>query len=77
MVKVIFIGKHNCIFHCLVFRYVFWTDWGLSPYIGRAGLDGSNQTQIINTKLSWPNGITIDIITDKIWWCDAHLDFIE
>ena len=60
-----------------IFSYVFWTDWGLSPYIGRIGMDGKNFSRIITTKLGWPNGLAIDFITDRIWWCDAHLDYIE
>lgn len=54
-----------------------WTDWGLSPYIGRIGMDGTEQTKIVESKLGWPNGLTIDYITDRIWWADAHLDYIE
>ena len=41
-------------------------------------MDGSNFTRIVATvngdKLAWPNAITIDYFTDKIWWADAHLD---
>ena len=64
-------------FVCLFARYLFWTDWGLSPYIGRIGMDGSNRTKVITTKLGWPNGMTIDFITNRLWWADAHLDIIE
>uniref|UniRef100_X1Z8P5 EGF-like domain-containing protein n=2 Tax=Capitella teleta TaxID=283909 RepID=X1Z8P5_CAPTE len=57
--------------------YLFWTVWGLTPYIGRIGMDGQHRTKIITTKLGWPNGLTVDYITDRIWWADAHLDYIE
>ena len=26
--------------------------------------------------LSWPNALTLDYFSDKIWWADAHLDYI-
>ena len=57
--------------------YVFWTDWGLAPYIGRIGMDGTNRSKVITEKLGWPNGFTIDYVTDRMWWVDAHLDYIE
>uniref|UniRef100_A0A8C5RBH8 EGF-like domain-containing protein n=1 Tax=Leptobrachium leishanense TaxID=445787 RepID=A0A8C5RBH8_9ANUR len=57
--------------------YVYWTDWGDNPYIGRVGMDGKNKTAIITTKLEWPNGVTIDYTNDKLYWADAHLNYIE
>ncbi|KAL3854471.1 hypothetical protein ACJMK2_013739, partial [Sinanodonta woodiana] len=57
--------------------YTYWTDWGVESYIGRMGMDGSNATKLITKKLGWPNGLTIDYETDRLWWADAHLDFIE
>uniref|UniRef100_A0A4X2LNB8 EGF-like domain-containing protein n=1 Tax=Vombatus ursinus TaxID=29139 RepID=A0A4X2LNB8_VOMUR len=58
-------------------RQVYWTDWADRAYIGRVGMDGTNKTVIISTKLSWPNGITIDYTNDKLYWSDAHLSYIE
>ncbi|XP_063285770.1 low-density lipoprotein receptor-related protein 2 [Pelobates fuscus] len=57
--------------------YVYWTDWGDNPYVGRVGMDGKNKTAIITTKIEWPNGITIDYTNDKLYWADAHLNYIE
>ncbi|KAJ7345670.1 hypothetical protein JRQ81_001620, partial [Phrynocephalus forsythii] len=56
---------------------VYWTDWGERAYIGRVGMDGKNKTVIISTKLEWPNGLTIDYTNDKLYWADAHLNYIE
>ncbi|XP_044525030.1 low-density lipoprotein receptor-related protein 2 [Gracilinanus agilis] len=56
---------------------VYWTDWADQPYIGRVGMDGTNKTVIVSTKLAWPNGITIDYTNDKLYWSDAHLSYIE
>ncbi|XP_059822369.1 low-density lipoprotein receptor-related protein 2a isoform X1 [Hypanus sabinus] len=59
------------------YGYVFWTDWGYEAYIGRMGMDGRNFSAIITSKLEWPNGLTIDYTNDKLYWTDAHLDYIE
>ena len=60
--------------------YLFFTSWNLQAYIGRIGMDGSNFSIIVSTvngdKLAWPNALTIDYFTSKIWWADAHLDYI-
>jgi len=56
---------------------MWWTDWGKEPKIERAYLDGSNRKTIINTNLSWPNGIVVDYEEGKIYWCDAKTDVIE
>ena len=58
-------------------RYVFWSDWGRWPRIERAGLDGSNRTIIISTKIYWPNGLAIDLFRERLYFADAHLDYIE
>lgn len=62
---------------CLIFRYVYWTDWGDKAFIGRVGMDGNNKSAIITTKIEWPNGLTIDYTNDMLYWSDAHLNYIE
>jgi low density lipoprotein-related protein 2 len=57
--------------------YLFLTDWRYPPFIGRIGLDGKNFTKIITQDIGSPMGITIDIITKRIWWADTHLKQIE
>lgn len=57
--------------------HMYWTDWGGVPYIGRAGMDGSNFTILINTSLVWPNALTIDYVTRDIYWADAKEDYIS
>uniref|UniRef100_UPI003D9CB815 low-density lipoprotein receptor-related protein 2a precursor n=1 Tax=Danio rerio TaxID=7955 RepID=UPI003D9CB815 len=59
------------------FGYVYWTDWGERAFIGRVGMDGNNKSAIITTKIEWPNGLTIDYTNDKLYWSDAHLNYIE
>lgn len=58
-------------------RYVYWADWGDHAYIARIGMDGTNKTVIISTKIEWPNAITIDYTNDLLYWADAHLGYIE
>lgn len=56
---------------------VFYTDWGDDAHIGRLGMDGDHRTQIIGKELlGWPNALTIDYITDQVFWADAKLDYI-
>ncbi|CAL8127285.1 unnamed protein product [Orchesella dallaii] len=56
---------------------MFWTDWGNSPAIMRAGMDGSSPLAIVSTDLKWPNGIAVDQGNSRIYWVDANLDRIE
>ncbi|XP_049539126.1 low-density lipoprotein receptor-related protein 1B [Anopheles darlingi] len=57
-------------------RYMYWTDWGDRPHIGRAGMDGSNQTILIKEQLGWPNALTISFETNQLFWGDAREDYI-
>lgn len=47
-------------------------------YIGKIGMDGSNFTRILTYEndIAWPNGLTIDYFGDRLYWADAHLDYI-
>lgn len=58
---------------------IFWTDWGETPKIERAGMDGDHSTRkvIVKTSISWPNGLTIDYDTKRVYWADAKLKFIS
>ncbi|RNA04033.1 low-density lipo receptor-related 2 [Brachionus plicatilis] len=58
-------------------RLIFCTDWGKYPRIERASIDGTNRTVLISTKLYWPNGLAIDMVRERIYFADAHLDYIE
>jgi len=41
-------------------------------------MDGSNFTQLLTHEndIAWPNALTIDYFTERIYWADAHLDYI-
>ncbi len=40
-------------------------------------MDGTNRSVIIQDKITWPNGLTLDFINDRIYWADAREDYIE
>ena len=56
---------------------MYWTDWGANPKIERAGMDNSARQTIVAGNLVWPNGLTIDRVTNRLFWADAKLDKIE
>ncbi|XP_030373634.1 very low-density lipoprotein receptor-like isoform X1 [Scaptodrosophila lebanonensis] len=57
--------------------WMYWSDWGASPRIERAGMDGSHRTTIINYDVKWPNGITLDLVLKRIYWVDGKLNIIS
>lgn len=59
-------------------RYMFWTDWASgAPSINRANLDGTDVKKLFTSPIvEWPNGITIDFISERIYWVDAKEDYI-
>ena len=58
-------------------RYLFWTDWGKRPRIERSTLSGANRTEIVNTKLKWPNDLAVDYKNNRLHWVDAGNDLVE
>lgn len=40
-------------------------------------MDGSGRSVIVDTKITWPNGLTLDYVTERIYWADAREDYIE
>ena len=60
------------------FRLIFWTEWlrnrRQSARIGRALGDGSSVTYIRASQLGWPNGLAVDVVARRLWWCDAMFD---
>ena len=57
---------------------MFWTDWGAAGKIERAGMDGSERKVIVEPgKVRWPNGLSLDLVMDKLYWVDAKLHSIS
>lgn len=56
---------------------MYWSDWGHTPgRIERAGMDGTSRQIIVNNGLKWPNGLTLDLIHNHLYWVDAKLSSI-
>lgn len=56
---------------------MFWTDWGNNARIERANMDGEERSTVITEDLVWPNGLSIDVRTEKLYWNDAKRKVIE
>ena len=56
---------------------MYWTDWGTIPKIEKASMDGSNRSVIHSTNLIWPNALTLDYVSQVLYWADASLNKIE
>ncbi|XP_062895316.1 low-density lipoprotein receptor-related protein 1-like [Mobula hypostoma] len=56
---------------------VFFTDYGQIPKVERCDMDGQNRTKIVDSKIVFPHGITLDLVTKLVYWADAYLDYIE
>ena len=56
---------------------MFWTDWGSErPQIERAGMDGTARKVIITENVAWPNGLSLDLVTERMYWVDAKNNLI-
>lgn len=50
------------------FSWMYYTDWGSTPKIERAGMDGSHRQAIISYNVKWPNGLTLDLVKERVYW---------
>lgn len=58
-------------------RFLFWTDWGSQPHIGKAGMDGLDAKLIVTGHIGWPNALTLSFETNELFFGDAREDFIS
>lgn len=59
---------------------MFFTDMGISNQqtkLERAFMDGSNRVELVKRGLGTPTGITLDIVTKRVYWSDSHFDTVE
>lgn len=59
---------------------MFFTDMGFAgagTKLERAFMDGSNRFELVKSRLGTPTGITLDIITQRVYWSDSHFDTVE
>lgn len=59
------------------YRKVFFTDYGSTPRVERCDMDGQNRTKLVDSKIVFPHGITLDLVNRLVYWADAYLDYIE
>ncbi|XP_062904698.1 low-density lipoprotein receptor-related protein 1-like isoform X1 [Mobula hypostoma] len=57
--------------------YLYWTNHGENPHIGRAGMDGTNQSIVINAKIMKPSGLCLDYVNNRLYWADDQQGYIE
>jgi len=53
-------------------RYMYWGQAGQRPCIFQAGLDGSNRCCIADQYVEHPNGMTLDLVENRLLWIDSH-----
>jgi len=56
--------------------FLFWSDLGDQPRIERSGMDGSNRIVLAEDNVIWPNGVTLDLVLERLYWIDAKLHII-
>lgn len=59
---------------------MFFTDMGYASEqmkLERAFMDGSNRVELVKNGLGTPTGITVDIVTQRVYWSDSHFDTVE
>lgn len=56
---------------------MFWTDWGVTPKIERAWLDGSDRQILVSNRVVWPNGLCLDLERRRVYWVDGKLGSLE
>lgn len=60
------------------YRWLYWTDYYSSaPKISKMSMDGTERSIIHNTSLSTPYGLTLDYVTQTLYWTDYSLNKIE
>ena len=57
--------------------FMYWTDWGQTPKIERAAMDGTQRSVIVISNLTWPNGLAIDHEGERLYWADGGTKAIE
>ncbi|KAM8828744.1 uncharacterized protein AB9W97_004546 [Spinachia spinachia] len=52
---------------------MFWSEIGSTPVIGRSGMDGSRRKVVVSQGLSWPVGLSYDLLDNRVYWADEKL----
>ncbi|KAG2470773.1 LDLR2 protein, partial [Polypterus senegalus] len=57
--------------------FMYWTDWGTPAKIEKAGLNGVDRIPLVTDTIEWPNGITLDLESKRLYWVDSKLHTIS
>lgn len=61
-------------------QLMIWSDWGDNPKIESAAMDGdpsTRRTLVRDKNIFWPNGLTVDIEKELIYWVDGNHKFLD
>uniref|UniRef100_A0A8C6GQL6 Low density lipoprotein receptor-related protein 8, apolipoprotein e receptor n=1 Tax=Mus spicilegus TaxID=10103 RepID=A0A8C6GQL6_MUSSI len=53
--------------------FMYWSDWGFQAKIEKAGLNGADRQILVSDNIEWPNGITLDLLSQRLYWVDSKL----
>ncbi|CAJ1075707.1 low density lipoprotein receptor a [Xyrichtys novacula] len=67
--RAIVVDPHN--------NFIYWTDWGNPAKIEKAGLNGGDRTPLVTDNIEWPNGITLDLVNQRLYWVDSKLHMLS
>lgn len=56
---------------------MFWSDWGPTAVIERAGMDGSQRRVLVAKNLQWPNGLSVDGKRNRLYFVDGGTKTLE
>uniref|UniRef100_A0A8C9B5Z0 Low density lipoprotein receptor n=1 Tax=Phocoena sinus TaxID=42100 RepID=A0A8C9B5Z0_PHOSS len=57
--------------------FMYWTDWGTPAKIKKGGLNGVDVYSLVTEDIQWPNGITLDLSSGRLYWVDSKLHSIS
>uniref|UniRef100_A0A3Q2V1Y0 Low-density lipoprotein receptor-like n=1 Tax=Haplochromis burtoni TaxID=8153 RepID=A0A3Q2V1Y0_HAPBU len=72
--RLIYLELHTPDLSESIFTFLmYWTDWGEEAKIEKSGLNGADRTTLVKDNIVWPNGITLDMVNQRLYWVDSKL----